>query len=75
MSFSIDSPVTPQPSSDSWGKLAELITQLIQNKDASDAEAQEAKSQVAQLQNIQQQDLEKVNQLIDLATKATVEEE
>lgn len=72
MSFSIDAPVTPQPPSDSWGKLADLVSQLIEKEEASEADAEAAKAQVAQLQNIQQQDLEKINQLIEIARKATV---
>ena len=61
---------TEQISSEAIGKLAELIQRLIENKNVAEHERDEAKSQAAQFLSIGQNDLDKINQLIDVASAA-----
>ena len=68
MTFSTETEASP---SSAWGKLADLIRALIEDRNASESEASAAKAEVAKLENILQEDQEKINQLIDIATSAT----
>ncbi|PHJ64929.1 hypothetical protein VF04_03835 [Nostoc linckia z7] len=61
---------TEQISGEAIGKLAELVQKLIQAKNVAEEERDAAKEEAAQILGLESTNLEKINQLIDVAAAA-----